>query len=245
MPTWLTSEILRLLGQGLLLTVALTLITSLLSMGIGIFVGILRLLNRRWATIPATIYVETFRNIPALVLIIIFAFALPNILPSQVRQAVFFNNSLINWVSTATGLLIPWYGLAAILALTLNTSAYIAELFRAGVGTIAQEHVHAAQTMGASAGVIFKGLLIPGGLRAAYPAITSRFIHNLKNTALVSVVAVPELFGSIQALITRSFLAIEFLSLAAILYLGLAWGMSAGLRWLERFLYPHHKMPVS
>ena len=112
MPAWLTSEIISLLSRGLLLTVALTLITSLLSISIGIFIGALRLFDRRWITVPATIYVEIFRNIPALVLIIIFAFALPNILPYHLRQAIFFNNGLMNWVSLATGLSIPWYGRA-------------------------------------------------------------------------------------------------------------------------------------
>ncbi len=238
MPDWLTPEILGLLIKGLWLTLGLTMITTILSMGIGIFVGSLRLLNQRWVTLPVTIYVETFRNIPALVLIIFWAYAFPNIWPISSRQALFFDNLVMHSLSNMTGLLIPWYAIAAILALTFNTSAYIAELFRAGVGTIAQEHVHAAQSMGASSFVILGVLLIPGGLRAAYPAIVSRLIHNLKNTALVSVVAVPELFGAIQTAITRSFLAVEFLTLAAVLYLILAFSMSAGLRWLERFLYP-------
>jgi polar amino acid transport system permease protein len=198
----------------------------------------LRLSSQRWLSVPAAIFVETFRNIPALVLILFFAFALPNAIPPDQRRTLFFDNSLINSLSNISGLSIPWYAIAAIVALTLNTSAYIAELFRAGAGTIAQEHIQAAQTMGASLFTIFQVILAPGAIRAAYPAITSRLIHNLKNTALASVVAVPELFNSIQTSITRSFLAIEFLMLAALLYLLLAFCMSAGLRWLERFLYP-------
>ncbi len=244
MPDWLTPEILELLGKGLRLTLALTLITTILSVGLGIFVGSLRLLNHRRLTLPATIFVETFRNIPALVLIIFWAFAFPNIFPTDIRQTLFFDNRLMQTLSQISGLSIPWYAIAAILALTLNTSAYIAELFRAGVGTIAQEHVHAAQTMGASSLTVFRVLLIPGGLRAAYPAITSRLIHNLKNTALVSVVAVPELFGSFQTAVTRTFMAVEFLTLAALFYLVLAFGLSALLRWLERFLYPARKVPA-
>jgi polar amino acid transport system permease protein len=242
MPNWLTPEITQLLAQGLRLTLILTLITTLLSMGLGLVVGSLRLLRQRWARLPALLFVEIFRNIPAIVLIIFWAYAFPNLFPAELRQRLFFNNFIVNRLSDVTGLPIPWYAIAAILALTLNTAAYIAELFRAGVGAIAQEHVHAAQTMGATWPAIFKTLLIPGGVRAAYPAITTRLIHNLKNTALVSIVAVPELFNSIHTAITRSFLAVEFLTLAALLYLGLALGLSALLRWLERFLYPHRRV---
>jgi polar amino acid transport system permease protein len=242
MPNWLTPEIFELLGYGLWLTFSLTIITSLLSMGLGLLIGSFRLLNQRWTTLPGAFFVEIFRNIPALVLIIFWAFAFPNLFPAEMRRSLFFDNALMDGLSNITGLSIPWYAIAAILGLTLNTAAYIAELFRAGVGTIAQEHVNAAQTMGASSVTIFRIILVPGGLRAAYPAITSRLIHNLKNTALASFVAVPELFNNIQTAVTRSFMAIEFLTLAAVLYLVLAFSLSAGLRWLERFLYPEQKV---
>lgn len=245
MLKWLTPEILGLLAQGLWLTILLTIITSLLSMGLGLLVGALRLLGKPWASLPASLFVETFRNIPALVLIIFWAFAFPNAFSPEVRTALFFDNGVMHKLAGLSGLPVPWYALAATLGLTLNTAAYIAEIFRAGVGTIAYEHVGAAQTMGASATTVFRVILVPGGLRAAYPAITSRLIHNFKNTALASFVSVPEFFNSINTSITRSFLAIEFLTLAAAIYLALSLGLSLGLHWLERLLYPGRKAPAS
>lgn len=234
----LTPEILAILGKGLWFTLVLTLVTSLLAMVVGVLVGSLRLWGAGWLAWGPTLFIETFRNIPALVLIIFFAFAFPNIFAAPSRQVLFFDNGFINWLGQVTGLSIPWYGLAATLGLTLNTAAYIAELFRAGVGTLPREHVDAAQSMGASWGTIFRVILVPGGLRAAYPAMTSRLIHTMKNTALASIVAVPEFFNSVTMAITQSFRAIEFLTLAAILYLALAAAMALGLRWLERCLYP-------
>lgn len=191
-------------------------------------------------------FIETFRNIPALVLIIFWAFAFPNAFPSEIRQPLFFDNPLVRGLSGVIGLSVPWYAVAAALGLTLNTAAYIAELFRAGVSTIAHEHVDAAQTMGASTLTIFRFILVPGGIRVAYPAITSRLIHNLKNTALASFVSVPEFFNSIHTSITRTFMAIEFLTLAAAVYLVLSFGLSLSLRRLERLLYPRPagKTPV-
>jgi polar amino acid transport system permease protein len=237
----LTPEILAILGQGLWFTLVLTLVTGLFAMILGVLVGSLRLWGIGWLAWGPTLFVETFRNIPTLVLIIFFAFAFPNVFSAPIRQVLFFDNRFINWLGQAMGLSIPWYGLAASLGLTLNTAAYIAELFRAGVGTLPREHVDAAQSMGASWGTIFRVILVPGGLRAAYPAITSRLIHNMKNTALASIVAVPEFFNSVTRAITHSFMAIEFLTLAAILYLALAAGMVLGLRWLERWLYPRRR----
>lgn len=238
MAHWFTPEIIELLSQGLWLTLTLTFITTLLSVSLGIFVGSLRLVESRWVTLPAALFVEMFRNIPALILIIFWAFALPNAFPQEIRAELFFNNPVVNELTRFSGLTVPWYAIAATLGLTLNTAAYIAELFRAGVGTVAQEHVEAAKTMGASTTTIFRTILAPGGLRAAYPAITTRLIHNLKNTALASFVSTPEFFNSVQTAITRSFLAIEFLTLAAIVYLLLAVTLSFILRRLERFLYP-------
>jgi His/Glu/Gln/Arg/opine family amino acid ABC transporter permease subunit len=245
MFNWLTPEILAILGKGLWFTLVLTLVTSLLAMVIGVLVGSLRLWGARWLVWGSTLFVETFRNIPALVLIIFFAFAFPNAFAPPSRQALFFDNGFINWLGRVAGLSIPWYALAAALGLTLNTAAYIAELFRAGVSTLPREQVDAARSMGASWGTIFRVILIPGGLRAAYPAITSRLIHNMKNTALASIVAVPEFFNSVTMAINRSFMAIEFLTLAAILYLALAAGMTLGLRWLERWLYPRRTAKAS
>ena len=71
------------------------------------------------------------------------------------------------------------------------------------------------------------GMLLPQGLRAAFPAITTRLIHNMKNTALVAFVAVPDLFHATQATITRTFRATEFLLLAAGLYLLLSISFAA------------------
>ncbi len=218
MPAWLSPDIVALLANGLGVTVTLTLITATLAVGLGVGIGWLRLSALGWARAAATVYVELFRNVPALIGVIFWAYALPNALDPATRRALLFDNLLMAGLSQLTGLAIPYYALAAGLALTLNTSAYVAELFRAGVGTLAREHWEAARTLGASHGRAFFGLLLPHGLRAASPALTTRLIHHLKNTALASFVAVPELFQAVQTSITRTFYAVELLLLASVLY---------------------------
>jgi His/Glu/Gln/Arg/opine family amino acid ABC transporter permease subunit len=235
---WLSPEIGRLLARGLLYTVALTAITSVSSLFVGILVGSFRISGRPLLGRAAGIYVEIFRNIPALVLIIFFAFAVPNLFTLEQRQTLFFDNTLLNWAEIMSGLSLPYYGLAVIIALTLNTSAYLAELFRAGVGTIPRQIVDAARSLGATRSAVYRQILLPQGIRAAFPAIATRLIHNMKNTALASFVAVPEFFHATQTSITRSFFALQFLLLAALIYLILSASFAALLRQVERRLEP-------
>ncbi len=218
------------------MTVFLTAVTSILSLIIGLGVGALRLTGQPVLKFTAGLYVDIFRNIPALVLIIFFAFAAPNLFPLDIRQAIFFDNALAEWGQRLTGLSLPYYGFAAVMGLTLNTSAYLAELFRAGVGTIPQEILDSARSLGASAPVAFWRVLLPQGVRAAFPAISTRLIHNMKNTALAAFVAVPEFFQATQTAITRTFRALDFLLIAAGVYLLLSFSFSAVLRQVERRL---------
>ncbi len=233
-PNWLTPDLLNLLLQGLLLTVVLTAVTAVLALVLGVAAGTMRISGNRLAGALAVLHVETHRNLPALVLMIIWAFALPNLFPTELRRPIFFDNAFLNWLSSWSGLSLPYYTLAAGIALVLNTSAYLAELFRAGVGAIPQQHVDAARTLGASRIKLFWTVLLPQGLRTAFPAISTRLIHHLKNTALAAFVATPEFFHSAQTAITRTFLALEFLMLAAIVYLLLAFAFSGLLRWVEK-----------
>lgn len=236
MPAWLTTKTIQLLGQGFLLTLGLTAVTSVLSLAGGVLVGTMRLSGQRTWRVAAGTFVDIHRNVPALVLIIFWAFAVPNLVPQPMRRIIFFDNAAMDWLSELTGLSLPYYLMAAGLALTLNTSAYIAELFRAGVGTIQQQQLDAARTLGASQGAIFWRLVLPEGVRAAFPAISTRLIHNMKNTALASLVAVPEFFQATQSAITETFRAAEFLTLATLIYLALSFAYAALLRTVERRL---------
>jgi polar amino acid transport system permease protein len=225
-PNWLTPDLLNLLLQGLLLTVVLTAVTAALALTLGVAAGTMRISGNRFAGALAVLHVETHRNLPALVLMIIWAFALPNLFPAELRRSIFFDNAFLNWLGSWSGLSLPYYTLAAGVALVLNTSAYLAELFRAGVGAIPQQHIDAARTLGASRLKLFWTVLLPQGLRTSFPAISTRLIHHLKNTALAAFVATPEFFHSAQTAITRTFLALEFLMLA--------FAFSALLRWVEK-----------
>jgi len=230
---WITPEIAHMLIKGLQLTLWLTVATSLGSLVIGVFIGVMKISGSRSFRFLSEAFIEIHRNVPALVLIIFWAFAFPNLLPLELKQRLFFENPYINGFGEWAGLSIPYYTIAAGLALTLNTSAYLAEIFRAGVTTIPRENIDTARTLGANRWAILWNILIPQGMRAAFPAISTRLIHNMKNTALAAIVATPEFFHSIQTGITRSFRAIELLTLAGFFYLLFSLGMAALLRAID------------
>ena len=234
---WVTAETVDMLADGVVVTVVITCATSVLAMVLGIGVATLRLADRQWIRTAATSFVEVFRNIPTLIQIIFWAFAFPNLFTPETRRALFFDNGLVDGIRGLTGLAVPYYAVAASFALVLNTGAHLGELFRAGVRTLPSEHVEAARSLGARRREVFWRILLPGGLRAAFPAITTRLVHNMKNTALVSFVAVPDLFNAIQGSITRTFRVTEYLVVAAVLYLTLATIMTVLLHQVDRALH--------
>ncbi|MBC8504455.1 MAG: amino acid ABC transporter permease [Anaerolineales bacterium] len=233
---WLTNDIISLLIRGFALTIWLSAATSVLSLIVGVFVGIVKINRDPILSRIASVFIEIHRNVPALVLIIFWAFALPSLFPLEIRKALFFDNNFMRQFEILSGLSIPYYALAAGLAITLNTSAYIAELFRAGVGTIHQEHLEASRTLGASKWIQRWQIVIPQGIRAAFPAISTRLIHNMKNTALAAFVSTPEFFHTIQTAITRSFHAVEMLLIASVVYLIISIAFANFLGWIERRL---------
>lgn len=236
-PDWLTGELAAEMVRGTIVTIVLVIVTSIGATVLGLAAALgRRSSNQRWRRV-ATVYVEIFRNVPALILLIFFAFAIPNVVNPETRRTLFFDNPLIDLVGAATGLAIPYYALAAAAALILNTGAHLAEIFRTGMDAIPSHRLDASRTHGATSRQTHWFITIPDGLRISFPAATNRLVHNLKNTALVGLVAVPDAFQEIRGAIDETFEATQLLLFAAMLYLMLALLLELGLHHIERRLW--------
>jgi len=165
---WLTADTVNRLVDGAVVTIGLTIATSVLAIIVGVGAGTLRLSVRRGRRTAAGVLIETFRNIPALIQITFWTFAFPNLFAIDTRRMIFFDNALVNGLSTDSGLSVSYYALAAGFALTLNTGAHLAELFRAGVGTLPREGLETARSLGAGPRQVFWRIMLPGGLRASW-----------------------------------------------------------------------------
>ena len=128
MPEWLTAELSGEIARGVVVTVALTLITSVLSFAVGVLAAIGRRSSHVWTRRISAGFVEIFRNVPALILLIFFAFAVPNVFPADLRRTLFFDNVVVDALGMITTLPLPYYAIAAIVALTANTGAHLAEV---------------------------------------------------------------------------------------------------------------------
>ena len=159
-----------LLLAGAAITVEITAMSVTFGLLIGCMIGIARLCSIKPLRYFANVYVDFIRGTPLLVQIFLVYFALPNIIGSRVDPFV-----------------------AAISACSINSGAYVAEIFRAGIQSIDKGQMEAARSLGLSYGKAMRKVILPQAFRTMLPSIINQFIISLKDTSLVSVIGPREL----------------------------------------------------
>ncbi len=221
---------------GLIVTVTLTMITSLLALLLGSFFAYLRGSSFRWIRRVAILYIEVFRGVPALMQIMFWGFAFPLLFPLELRIELLYRNAFLAWISSWSGLPINFELVAAVMGLSLNTSAYIAEILRGGIKAVSQGEIDAAKAAGFGERQTYRYLLFPQALRRMFPPLSTRLLHNMKNTALASAISVGELFQQARVAISYTFRGPEFLVEVTVVYLLLSWLVVLFIRLSERAL---------
>jgi His/Glu/Gln/Arg/opine family amino acid ABC transporter permease subunit len=192
-------------------TVLLTVTTMAIAIPFGIVVASLRLYA--WAPLRAiaTAYVELFRNLP-LILVVYWAFyVLP--IATDLRLSPF-----------ATG----------IAALALNVTAYNAETFRAGIGSIRRGQLEAAMALGMSRAQAVRRIVLPQAVRRILPVLASTWVSLFKDTSLVSVIAVTELAYVAMQIRAQTFRVLEMLTAMAAIYWLLGYPQAKLVDWIQR-----------
>jgi His/Glu/Gln/Arg/opine family amino acid ABC transporter permease subunit len=184
-------------GQALLLTWKLTVLSFAAGFALGIVVTVARLLPLRPLRFVLTGYVEVFRNIPSVALLIFIVFALPDL------QVVID------------------YEPSVILTLSLVCSAFTADYLRTGINTVAGGQVDAARSLGMSPLVIISSIVLPQALRSVVQPMTSLLIALMLSTALASQVPLPgrELTALVAKLANDSAAGTSAFAVAAAMYL--------------------------
>ena len=162
---------------------------------IGVFCGLALLSPKRWLTLPLEAYVEVFRCTPLLIQIVWFYYALPSLL----------NFSLPAW-------------LAAGLGLTLYMGAFCTEIFRAGVMSIGRGQWQAGRAVGMTYAQLMRRIVLPQAVRRMIPPLVNQSITQLKNTALLYVVAVPDLMYTSSIITAETYRPLEVYTSAAVIY---------------------------
>jgi His/Glu/Gln/Arg/opine family amino acid ABC transporter permease subunit len=203
-----------LLAKGTLVTLQIALISGVLSILLGFALGLSALGNIRLLRLLVAGYVDFIRGTPLLIQIFLIFFALPVV---GVR---------LNEI---------WAG---IVALSINTAAYMAETVRGGVGSVERGQTEAARSIGMTQPQILTYILLPQALKPMVPPLTNELITMTKNTSLLSVISVYELTRAGQAIISVHFVPFEIYLLLALYYYVLIKSLSRLSRWVET------RMPV-
>jgi His/Glu/Gln/Arg/opine family amino acid ABC transporter permease subunit len=213
-------EVLRysdMLLRGVLFTLELSILTIFLSLILGTIIAIYRISNNKFLFALAAAYVEFFRNVPLLIVIYIIFYANVGLLSS------------FKFTPFAAG----------VIALTLNSAAFVAETIRGGLKTIAKEQLESAQSLGLSKFQMFRFVIIPYVMRIVWTALGNQAVDIVLGSSVVSVIAYPELtyIGmNIGATKDRYF---EVFIILLFIYLLLSVGISSTLRVIKRvFLKP-------
>ena len=125
---------------------------------------------------------------------------------------------------------------AAIVTLTINASAYLAEIFRGGIQAVDVGQVEAARSLGLSYFKTLQKVVMPQAIKIMIPPIINQFITTLKDTSILSVISVRELTMNSQIIIARTYMPFEVYSFAALLYLVVIVGLSLLSKVVERRL---------
>ncbi len=205
----------RFIAQALWVTLMVGGLSILLGSAIGLTVGVLRTYGGRLVNAVLAFYVDSVRAVPVLVILIWTFFAFPLL-------AGFSINAIT----------------AGVLALGVHLGAYLAEAIRAGLTSVRPGQMSAALTLGMSRFQAIRYIILPQAAIRMLPALGSLIVIAIKDTAIASVIAVPELTRQSQILAGQTFRPFEIYGLAMILYFLICFPVARGIDRIYRRLAP-------
>ena len=198
--------------QAVLVTVLLAFFAEALGVVLGLVLALLKISRFRILSFPAQLYIDVFRGTPLLVQIIFIYFATPLI--GLRFESLFF---------------------AGLTALTLNSAAYVAEIFRSGIQSIDRGQMEAGRASGLSYGQTMRYIVVPQAFRRVIPPLTNEFVVIIKDTSIVSVIGLEELLRAARVLQSATANATP-LVVAALIYLAICLPLIYLANGLERRL---------
>ena len=223
------SQIFRALSGGVVTTLWVTLIAFAAATALGLLIAIARTSGNRVLREVSTFYVEIIRGIPVLVFLFYVAFVGAPGLVVAINWALQpFDASI-----TVRQFDFVW---RAILALTVCYSAFIAEIFRAGIESVDRGQLEAAKALGLSRWKCFRLVTFPQALRNILPPLANDFVSMIKDSALVSALGVQDITQLGKVYSSGTFLFFETYNVVAFLYLTMTISLSLLVRLLERHL---------
>lgn len=218
------------LEDGIRVTMSITVVSFLLILLVGLIGGLGRIAKNPLVNGIASIYVEVIRGIPLLVQLLFIYYASPILLRDIGTKLIGiwpgFAHKLINIKLNPFG--------AAVVGLTICYGAYMSEIFRAGIESIPRGQMEAARSLGMSYFQAMRYVILPQAVRMILPPVGNEFVALLKDSSLVSVVAVADMTRRGREFMASTFLALETWLMVALLYLVMTLFLSRIVAYLER-----------
>ncbi len=199
------------LMRGLRLTAVITLVCMVASLAVGVALALLRRSTVRALSAAATVYIETLRSTPLLMVIFWFYFLLPLLTGKSLEPLV-----------------------AGMVAMVAFQSAYVAEIVRAGITSVKAGQLEAAVALGLPYRSAMWRVVLPQAFRNMLPALVARFVALFKSTSLLYVIGVVEFFRAATIVNSREFRPMEIFLFVAFVYLCCGVAASVIGAWLER-----------
>ncbi|MBQ1235972.1 MAG: amino acid ABC transporter permease [Oscillospiraceae bacterium] len=199
--------------SGLVGTLWISAVTVVLGTMLGMFIALMRMGKSKVLNIIADAYIEILRGTPILLQLYFFWIGLPKIMPFELSDTA-----------------------CIVTALVVNSSAYISEIIRAGIGAVDKGQWEAAKSLGLSNKNMMVRVIMPQAVKNILPALCNEFISTVKGTSLASVFFVGELMTSFKTVQSATFLALQSLTIVGIIYFILNFVLSKLLKLLERRL---------
>tara|TARA_B100001063_G_C16746190_1_gene547642 strand:- start:628 stop:1323 length:696 start_codon:yes stop_codon:yes gene_type:complete len=217
----LIAESLPVMLKGIGITFQLLIISGFLGLILAIFLLLMRISGKWYLSFPAQIYIYVFRGTPILVQIFIIYYGLP--------QFGFIRSSIL-WpiLREPTG--------CAIVALSLNTGAYVSEILRGGVLAVGKGLIEAGSALGMTAYQKFVYITAPIATRIALPAYSNDVISLLKSTALASTITIADMTGIARTIVANTYAPYEIFISLAIVYLIFTFILQKLFGYIEHYL---------
>ncbi|MDH3335834.1 MAG: ABC transporter permease [Rhodospirillaceae bacterium] len=212
--------------DGAFTTLELMALSLLVGAIIALPVALMRLSDNKLIRWPAYGYIFFFRGTPLLVQIFLVYYGL--------SQFEFIRESFL-WAVLREAY---W---CAIIAFSLNTGAYTAEILRGAISAVPKGQVEAAKSMGMNPFRVFRHVVFPQAIRIAVPAYGNEIILMLKGSALASTITLLDLTGMTQTVIARTYMQTEFLVVAGLFYLAITYVLTRGFEIIEARVGRHLK----
>ena len=202
-------ESLPFLLEGLWVTVLIVVACMAISLILGLVLALARISSYVWLRLISAAYIDFFRGVPLLVLVFWAFFTVP----------------------IATGTPLPAIP-TGIIAMSINLTAFVAEIYRAGIQSVTLGQRHAALSLGMTQRQALQRVILPQAVRHVVPPVASAWVSLFKDTALLSVIIVPELMYQARILAVQTYRPLEIYTVIALVYFVITWPQARFADWI-------------